>query len=183
MRFEPTTIPGLWAIRLDRYVDDRGSFARLFCRDGFAAHGLEAEFVQESLSVTLRAGTLRGMHYQRQPHAEVKFIRCVRGAIHDVVADLRPDSPTFHQWVGFELSQDSDLALYVPKGCAHGFQTLVDDVEVLYQMSTPYAPVAADGFRYDDSAVGITWPRPVTMIADKDLTWPPLADRGPAAFC
>jgi dTDP-4-dehydrorhamnose 3,5-epimerase len=175
MRFETTTITGLVAIRLERHVDDRGSFARLFCRDDFAAAGLESEFVQESLSVTLRAGTVRGMHYQRTPHEEVKFVRCVRGAIYDVVADLRPDSPSFHHWQAFELSPESDIALYIPKGCAHGFQTLADDVEVLYQMSTPYVPAAADGFRYDDGTIGIEWPRPVGMIAEKDLSWPPLA--------
>jgi dTDP-4-dehydrorhamnose 3,5-epimerase len=175
MRFEATTIPGLLGIRLDRHVDVRGSFARLFCREEFSAHGLESGFVQESLSVTLRAGTLRGMHYQHTPHEEVKFVRCVRGAIYDVVADLRPESPTFHQWQAFELSQEGDLAIYIPKGCAHGFQTLVDDVEVLYQMSTPYVPSAAEGFRYDDSAIGISWLRPIEMIADKDLSWPPLA--------
>jgi dTDP-4-dehydrorhamnose 3,5-epimerase len=177
MRFEATTIPGLFGIRLDRYVDSRGSFARLFCRDEFAARGLASVFVQENLSVTLQAGTLRGMHHQTTPYEEVKFIRCVRGTVHDVVADLRPGSPTFHKWQAFELSQESDLALYIPKGCAHGFQTLVDDVEILYQMTTPYAPDAADGFRYDDTSVDIKWPRPVTMIAEKDLSWPPLVGK------
>ena len=179
MKFEATTIPGVFTVVLDRHVDARGSFARLFCQDDFAAAGLETRFVQQSLSMTSRAGTLRGMHYQRKPHEEVKFVRCVRGAVYDVVADLRPDSPTFRRWQAFELSVHSDLAVYIPKGCAHGFQTLVDDVEILYQMTVPYAAVAADGFRYDDRMIGITWPLPVTMIADKDLTWPRITEDGP----
>jgi dTDP-4-dehydrorhamnose 3,5-epimerase len=174
MRFEPTEIAGLFAVRLTRFADTRGTFARLFCRDTFAAHGLVHSFVQASLSVTHHAGTLRGMHYQRAPHAEVKLVRCVRGTIFDVVADLRPDSPTYLRWQGFELSPESDLALYIPEGCAHGFQTLVDNCEVLYQMSRPYAPSFADGARYDDPALGIAWPRPVTVIAEKDLAWPPI---------
>jgi dTDP-4-dehydrorhamnose 3,5-epimerase len=174
MKFETTTIPGLFAVKLERHVDARGSFARLFCRDDFAASGLETAFVQESLSVTRQAGTIRGMHFQTEPHQEVKFVRCVRGAIYDVVADLRPESLGLHRWQAFELSPESDIALYIPKGCAHGFQTLMDDSEVLYQMSTPYAPAAADGFRYDDCMIGITWPRPLAMIAEKDLAWPPL---------
>jgi dTDP-4-dehydrorhamnose 3,5-epimerase len=176
MRFEPTTISGLFAIRLDRHVDGRGSFARLFCKEEFAAAGLETAFVQESLSVSLMAGTLRGMHFQRTPDEEVKFVRCVRGAIYDVVADLRPNSPTYRHWQAFELWAEGDLAVYIPKGCAHGFQTLVDDVEILYQMTTPYVPAAADGFRYDDSAIGIEWPLPVTTIAEKDLSWAPIQD-------
>lgn len=177
MLFEPTNIAGLVAIRLERRVDERGSFARLFCRDEFAAQGLISSFVQASLSVTERAGTLRGMHFQRAPYAEVKFVRCVRGAIHDVVADLRPDSPSYLHWQAFDLSAHRDLSLYIPAGCAHGFQTLQDDCEVLYQMDVPYQPGFADGFRFDDPALGIDWPLPITVIAEKDLEWPPLASR------
>lgn len=174
MRFEPTDIMGLLAVRLTRFADSRGSFARLFCRDIFAAHGLAHSFVQASLSVTRHAGTLRGLHFQRPPHAEAKLVRCVRGAIFDVVADLRCDSPTYRRWQSFELSPESDVALYIPEGCAHGFQTLVDDCEVLYEMSRPHAPSFADGVRYDDPALGIVWPREVTVIADKDLAWAPI---------
>lgn len=177
MLFEPTNIAGLVAIRLERHVDERGSFARLFCRDEFAAQGLTSSFVQASLSVTERAGTLRGMHFQRAPYAEVKFVRCIRGAIHDVVADLRPDSPSYLHWQAFDLSAHGDLSLYIPAGCAHGFQTLQDDCEVLYQMDVPYQPGFADGFRFDDPALGIDWPLPITVIAEKDLEWPPLASR------
>ncbi len=175
MQFESTAIAGLWVVRLDRYQDARGSFARLFDRDAFAERGLPDHFVQQSLSVTHQAGTLRGMHFQRPPHAEVKFVRCVRGTIFDVIADLRPDSPSYLRWQGFELSPVSDLALCIPQGCAHGFQTLTDDCEVLYQMSTPFAPTHADGVRYDDPALGIVWPRAVGVIAEKDLGWPPIA--------
>ena len=173
MLFETTEIHGLIAVWLQRHEDERGSFARLFCREEFAARGLVTDFVQESLSVTRRAGTVRGMHFQTGAHAEVKFVRCVRGAVFDVVADMRPDSPTYRRWQGFHLSADEDLALYIPKGCAHGFQSLENDSEVLYQMDTPYAPQAAGGFRYDDPVYGIAWPRPVTMVAERDLAWPP----------
>lgn len=175
MRFEPTEIAGLFAVQLERTEDARGSFTRLFCRDTFAAHGLADVFVQASLSVTRRSGTLRGMHFQRQPHAEVKLVRCVRGMVFDVVADLRRDSATYLRWQGFHLMPQSDLALYIPTGCAHGFLTLTDDCELLYQMSIPFAPAFADGVRYDDPALGIVWPRAVALVAEKDLTWPPIA--------
>ena len=174
MRFETTEIAGLLAVRLEPAVDARGSFARLFCRESFAAQGLADVFVQASLSVTRRAGTLRGLHFQRAPHAEVKLVRCVRGAIFDVVADLRPDSPSYLRWQGFDLSPASDVALYIPQGCAHGFLTRTDDCEVLYQMSTPYAPQAADGVRYDDPALAVAWPDKPVLIAEKDLAWPPI---------
>jgi dTDP-4-dehydrorhamnose 3,5-epimerase len=174
MKFATTEIAGLWAVRLEPHEDARGSFARIFCREEFAAHDLVVDFVQASLSVTRLAGTLRGMHYQRPPHAEVKLVRCVRGAIHDVVADLRPASPSYMRWQAFELDQSGDLSLYIPTGCAHGFQTLADDAVVLYQMSAAYAPAYADGFRFDDPALKIAWPRPITSIADKDLAWPRL---------
>jgi dTDP-4-dehydrorhamnose 3,5-epimerase len=174
MRFETTDIAGLLLVRFDRHRDERGSFARTFCREEFAAQGLVTEFVQASSSITQQAGSLRGMHYQRPPHAEVKLVRCVRGAIYDVVADIRPDSSTYMRWQGFHLEADSDSLLYIPKGCAHGFQTLTDNCEVLYQMSTAYAPAFADGFVYNDRTMGITWPREVTVIAEKDLLWAPL---------
>jgi dTDP-4-dehydrorhamnose 3,5-epimerase len=177
MTFEPTTITDLWAIRLERQTDERGSFARLFDRAAFAAHGLATAFVQESVSVTRAAGTLRGLHFQRTPHGEAKFIRCVRGAIQDVIADLRPASPSFLRWQAFRLSPDDDLCLYVPPGCAHGFQTLADDSEVLYHMDAPYRAEAADGVRFDDPALGIAWPLPVSVIAAKDLAWPSLTSR------
>jgi dTDP-4-dehydrorhamnose 3,5-epimerase len=178
MRIEPTKIKGLWAVRLEWHGDMRGTFARLFCRDEFAARGLADVFVQASLSVSYKADTLRGMHFQRAPYTEVKLVSCLRGAIYDVVVDLRPDSPTFRRWQGFDLTQAGELALYIPKGCAHGFQTMTNDCEVLYQMDTPYAPAFANGVRYDNPALGIVWPRPVSVISEKDLGWPPLSARG-----
>ena len=181
MNFDPTDIADLWAVRLQPREDERGAFARLFCREEFAAHGLFTEIAQASLSVTRRAGTLRGLHFQRPPHAEVKFVRCVRGAIHDVVCDLRRASPSYLRWQGFRLEPASDLALCIPPGCGHGFQTLEDDCEVLYQMSVPYAAGHADGVRFDDPALGIVWPREITLMAEKDLCWPLLAER-PAPF-
>ena len=174
MRFETTGIDGLIAVRLERLEDDRGSFARLFCREEFAAAGLKTEFVQQSLSVTRKAGTLRGMHFQRSPHGETKFVLCVHGAIYDVVADLRPNSPSYLHWQSFRLDAHGEASLYIPAGCAHGFQTLQDDCEVLYQMDVPYRPDFADGCRFDDEALGIKWPLPVTVVAKKDLEWPPL---------
>lgn len=174
MIFRPTDIAGAWSLRPERAVDERGSFARLFCRQEFAARDLVAEFVQASTSVTKLAGTIRGMHFQRPPHAEVKLIRCVRGAIYDVIADLRRDSPTYGRWQAFLLTAPDGMSVYAPAGCAHGFQTLENDTEVLYLMDVPFAPDAADGFRYDDPAFGIEWKRPVTLVAEKDLKWTPL---------
>jgi dTDP-4-dehydrorhamnose 3,5-epimerase len=171
MRFEPTGIAGLWLVRLDRSEDARGSFARLFDREEFSAHGLPADFAQCSLSVTRRAGTLRGLHFQRPPHGEVKLVRCVRGAVFDVVADLRQGSPTYRHWRGFHLDSHGDVALCIPQGYAHGFQTLQDDCEMLYQISAPHAPDYADGARFDDPALAIGWPRPVTLVSERDRSW------------
>jgi dTDP-4-dehydrorhamnose 3,5-epimerase len=172
MRFEPTAIAGLWAVRLHRSEDERGSFARLFAAAEFVAHGLPDRFVQCSLSMTHCTGTLRGLHLQRPPHAEHKLVHCVRGAIHDVVVDLRPGSPTCRRWQAFTLADDGDLALCIPPGCAHGFQTLRDDCEVLYHMDAAYSPEHADGVRFDDPALAIDWPLPVTTVSARDRAWP-----------
>jgi dTDP-4-dehydrorhamnose 3,5-epimerase len=172
MIFEPTAIDGLWAVHLQRFADARGSFARLFAADEFAARGLPGAFVQCSLSVTRQAGTVRGMHFQRPPHSEVKLVRCVRGAIHDVIVDLRPASPAYRRWQAFTLAHDNDLAVCIPPGCAHGFQALRDDCEVLYQMDVGYAPDHADGVRFDDPALAIDWPLPIGVVSEKDRAWP-----------
>lgn len=172
MRFEPTEISGLITIVREPATDQRGSFARLFCQDEFAAHGLQTRFVQQSVSLTTNAGTLRGMHFQREPYAETKFVTCIRGAVYDVVADLRPNSPTYRRWQGFRLAADENTSLLIPPGCAHGFQTMRDDCGLLYQMDTLYTPEAASGFRFDDPAFAIAWPMPVHVIAPKDLAWP-----------
>jgi dTDP-4-dehydrorhamnose 3,5-epimerase len=172
MIFRPARLDGVFLVEIDPHRDERGHFARTWCREEFAAHGLDAELAQASLSFNRTSGTLRGLHFQRAPHQETKLVRCTRGAIFDVALDLRPGSPTRGQWQGFELSAANAAALYIPKGCAHGFLTLDPATEVLYLISTPYAPDAADGVRFDDPAFAIDWPTPPTSISDKDRTWP-----------
>jgi dTDP-4-dehydrorhamnose 3,5-epimerase len=172
MRFYPTTLYGAWCIHLEPAHDSRGYFARTFCVDEFAAHKLETNYPQHSISFSAHKGTLRGMHYQCAPHGEVKLLRCVKGVIWDVIIDIRPDSPTYRRWQEFELSGRNGHQLYIPAGFAHGFQTLCDEVEVNYLISVPYAPQSARGIRYDDQAFAIPWPLPVTEISEKDLHWP-----------
>jgi dTDP-4-dehydrorhamnose 3,5-epimerase len=172
MRFERTTLEDAWLINLDPVRDARGFFARTFCVDEFAARGLETGFPQHSISYSARSGTLRGMHFQREPHSEVKLVRCAKGAIWDVIIDIRPTSSTFRRWQKFELSDVNGRQLYIPKGFAHGFQTLSDDVEVNYLISEPYVPESACGLRHDDPSFNIGWPLPVTAISAKDLQWP-----------
>lgn len=172
MRFESTAINGLWRVIIERHKDERGSFGRTFSQDEFAANGLADRFVQASSSRTRAAGTLRGMHLQIPPHGEAKLVRCVRGAIHDVVCDLRVGSRSHLRHQSFRLDQDGDDVLYIPPGCAHGYQTLVDDVEVTYAMSCAFAPEAAVGLRYDEPALAISWPLPIAQISGRDLAWP-----------
>lgn len=160
MLFRETEVAGGYVVDAERMEDERGFFARTFSTDDFAARGLDNRVEQCSTSFNARIGTLRGLHYQAGPHGEAKLVRCTRGAIYDVAVDLRPDSPSYLRWVGLELSADNGRALFVPEGCAHGFQTLVDASEVLYQISTPYVPEAARGVRWDDPAFGIDWPPP-----------------------
>jgi dTDP-4-dehydrorhamnose 3,5-epimerase len=169
VRFAPTGLPGAWVIELDRFEDDRGFFARSFCAREFAARGLLDVFVQCNVSFNRVRGTLRGMHYQAAPHAEVKLVRCTAGAIYDVIVDVRAGSATCGRWFGVELDAGSRRMLYVPAGFAHGFQTLRDDSEVFYQMGAYYEPDAQRGFRHDDATVGIAWPEPVTTISERDL--------------
>lgn len=172
MHIITTALPGVYLVQLQRIEDERGSFARSFCRREFAEHGLDPVVAQCNVSHNRAAGTLRGLHYQLPPAAEAKLVRCTRGAIFDVAVDLRPSSPFFGRWYGAELSAANDTLLYIPKGCGHGFQTLVDDTEVAYQMSEFYAPALAGGVRYDDPAIGIAWPLPVTAISERDRTQP-----------
>lgn len=171
MIFIETELRDAYIIELERREDNRGFFARTWCQQEFADHGLVDRIVQANLSYNRTRGTLRGMHFQRAPHAEAKVIRAVRGAIYDVIIDLRPDSPSYKRWIGVELTADNRRALYVPEGFAHGFQTLADDTDVLYEMSAFYAPLAADGLRYNDPAFGISWPLPVSVISEKDMYW------------
>lgn len=171
MIFTETRITGAYRVEPERYADERGFFARTWCREEFKAHGLTAELAQCSVSYNHRKGTLRGMHYQAAPHAETKLVRCTQGAIYDVVLDLRPDSPTFRQWEAFELSAENRRALYLPEGCAHGFQTLTDGAEVFYQISAEYCPESARGVRWNDPVFAIRWPLPVSIISAKDTTY------------
>lgn len=172
MRFLETPLAGAFLIECDRYADARGFFARLWCRREFEAHGLVTDFPQGNLSVNDKAGTLRGLHYQRAPHAEVKVIRCTRGALYDVIVDLRPNSPTYMRWHAVVLNAEDHRALYIPQGFAHGFQTTVDRTEAQYMVSAYYAPQAEGGLRYDDPALNIRWPLPISVISDKDKSWP-----------
>jgi dTDP-4-dehydrorhamnose 3,5-epimerase len=173
MIFTETELPGAYVIDLEPIEDARGFFARAWCEREFAEHGLETRVAQCNLSSNSHKGTLRGMHFQVAPHDEVKVIRCIRGALYDVIVDLRADSPGFRRWVGVELTQDNRRMLYVPRGFAHGFQTLVDDTETFYMVSDFYTPGAEGGVRWDDPAFGIAWPLgPPTVISDKDASWP-----------
>jgi dTDP-4-dehydrorhamnose 3,5-epimerase len=171
MIFGATQLDGAWLIDIDPREDGRGWFARTWCRQELVTQGLDAEIAQESLSFNRRRGTLRGLHFQQPPHEETKIVRCTHGAIFDVVVDLRPRSPTYLRWQGFALTAENRRAIYVPKGFAHGFQSLADDAEVAYLISTFQAPGAASGCRYDDPAFGIAWPLPVTVISDRDRDW------------
>ena len=181
MIYHPTTLQDAWLIELEPRGDARGVFARTMCRDEFAKHGMATDYVQQNMSISVQAGTLRGLHFQRPPHAEAKLVRCVRGAVHDVIVDLRAGSPTFMRHEAFELTAGNNRQLYVPPGFAHSFQTLTDDTEVSYLVSAAYAPAAEGGLRFSDPLLGITWPRPVTVVSDKDAGWP-LLDGPPALF-
>ena len=167
MKFEGATIPGVWIIDLERREDDRGFFARTFCEREFAQQGLLTRFVQCNMSYNAKRGTLRGMHFQREPKPEVKLVRCVRGSVYDVVIDLRS-----RKWVGVELSADSGRALYIPAGIAHGFQTLEDDTELYYHMGEFYDASLSDGVRWNDPAFGIHWPIPNPILSEKDAAYP-----------
>lgn len=171
MRFTETPLPGAFLVEIEPLEDDRGFFARSFCVREFEAHGLDPYIAQCNVSHNLRRGTLRGMHYQAYPAAEAKLVRCTRGSVYDVIIDLRPESPTYCKWQSFELSVANARALYVPEGFAHGFQTLEDDSDVLYQMSEYYAPECARGVRWDDPAFGVRWPVERPIISEKDRVY------------
>jgi dTDP-4-dehydrorhamnose 3,5-epimerase len=180
MRFTPTRLAGAYIVDVEPHADERGAFARTFCVREFHAHGLDVDVRQCSVSSNRRRGTLRGLHFQRPPAAEAKLVRCVAGAIHDVIVDLRPESPTYLQHVGVELSAANRRALYVPKLFAHGFQTLADETEVFYQISEFYAPETAAGLRFDDPVLDIHWPLQVASLSDKDAAWPLIGTAGAA---
>jgi dTDP-4-dehydrorhamnose 3,5-epimerase len=172
LNFAETRLRGAWLAEPAPIEDARGFFARTFCAHEFSALGLQTNFVQHSLSFSARPGTLRGMHFQRAPHGEVKVVSCISGGIWDVIIDLRADSPTFRQSQGFLLTAKNRRRLYVPEGFAHGFQTLVPMSEVFYLMSAFHEPAAASGVRYDDPCFAIAWPLPIAAISEKDRAWP-----------
>ena len=175
MRFRPTPIEGVALVETDLLADARGQFARLFCAEAFAEAGLHANYPQHSLSVNLCRGTIRGLHFQRPPHEEPKVVRCIAGAVFDVAVDLRAESPTFGRWWGTELDSTAARALVLPPGVGHGFQTLTDAAELLYLIGTPYVASAASGVRWNDPALAITWPLPVSVISERDRALPDLA--------
>lgn len=177
MKFTPTPLAGAYVIALQEIGDDRGFFARSFCAKEFEDQGLVPAVAQMNLSFNHKAGTLRGLHYQLPPATEAKCIRCIQGAIYDVIVDMRPDSPTYLQHFGIELSAANRLALYVPDMFAHAYLTLTDGVEALYSVSEFYTPGVEAGLRYDDPALGIDWPHEIAVVSDKDRSWPLLGQK------
>jgi dTDP-4-dehydrorhamnose 3,5-epimerase len=171
MIFRETKLKGAFVIELERLADGRGFFALSWSADEFARRGLDSDLAECNISMNKQKGTLRGMHYQAPPHGQTKLVRCTMGAIYDVLIDLRSSSPTFKQWVGFELSAINHLMLFIPKGFAHGFQTLEDNSEVFYQMSYPYIHSSGSGVRWNDPAFGIDWPLPVKVINARDNSY------------
>jgi dTDP-4-dehydrorhamnose 3,5-epimerase len=169
--FKETKLKGAFIIEPERVEDERGFFARTFCRNEFEAHGLNPHLVQCSVSFNMKKGTLRGMHYQASPHEETKLVRCTSGAIYDVMLDLRPTSPTFKQWVSVELTGENRRMVYIPEGVAHGFQTLEPDTEVFYQMGEFYHSESSRGVRWNDSSFVIQWPiaQPIVSVRDQEL--------------
>lgn len=177
LALEPTGAAGAWRIRSQCHRDSRGDFARTWSLDEFRAAGISFTPVQANTSSTVQRGTVRGMHFQRAPRAEPKLVRCSRGRIWDAITDLRPTSRTYRQTFGFELEDAGEIAIFVPAGFAHGYQTLTDSVQVEYLMGERYTPELADGFRYDDPEAAIPWPLAATLVSECDLSWPPLGSR------
>ena len=182
MIITPTTLQDAWIIDLEKRGDARGFFARTMCQKEFAAHGMVTTFVQQNTSFSADKGTLRGLHFQRGDASEAKLVRCTQGAIVDIIVDLRAGSPSYMRHEAFELTATNHRELYVPPGFAHSFQTLTENVEVSYLVSSPYTPAAEWGLRYCDPRLGISWPLPVTGISDKDAAWPLLEADTPAFF-
>ena len=174
MKFLPTPLAGAYLIELERLDDERGFFARSFCQNEFKVHGLDPVVAQCNVSFNRKRGTLRGLHYQAEPHAKAKLVRCTRGAVWDVIVDVRQGSPTARSWHAVELTAENYRALYIPAGFAHGFQTLEDDTEVLYQMSEYYHAESARGILWDDPALQINWPLSNPTVSERDRSYPPL---------
>lgn len=180
MIFRETKLAGVFVIDAEPIADERGAFARTFCAHEFAAHGLETAIAQCSASFNAKKGTLRGLHFQAPPHSEAKLVRVTAGAIYDVAVDLRAGSPTYGQWAAAELTAENRRMLYIPKGCAHGFQSLTDASELFYQIAEFYEPASARGLRWDDDDLAITWPdRDAPILSERDRTFPRLRDLTP----
>jgi dTDP-4-dehydrorhamnose 3,5-epimerase len=177
MIFADTGIPGAYILEPKRIEDERGFFARLLCRNEMSALKLNSEMAQSNIGFSARRGTLRGLHYQERPYEEVKILRCTRGSIYDVVVDLRPESKTWKKWFGMELNEDNRKMLYVPPGCAQGYLTLDDNVEIYYNTSHFYQPAYAKGIRFDDPEFGIIWPIAISIISGQDRQWPDYSSR------
>ena len=178
MIFEPATIAGSFVVSMQAYEDERGWFARAWCEEEFRAHGITARPVQTNASFSAHRGTIRGLHWQEETHPEAKFLRCIAGAVYDVAVDVRPDSPSFGAWQGIELVAGDRRQVYVPEGCAHGYQALVDGCEVSYNVSHAYAPQAERGLRWNDPAFSISWPVSDVIVSDKDAAWPDFEREG-----
>jgi dTDP-4-dehydrorhamnose 3,5-epimerase len=170
--FVPTSLPGVVVLEPELQKDERGFFARTWCEHEFAEHDMPCRWVQHNVSFNRRRGTLRGLHYQAAPCEETKLVQCTRGAIYDVVVDIRPASPSYGRWLSFELTAENHRMLYIGPGFAHGFQTLCDQTEVQYHMSAPYATESARGLRWNDPSLSIEWPEPPTCISPRDVSWP-----------
>jgi dTDP-4-dehydrorhamnose 3,5-epimerase len=176
MQFSKTKLDGAYVIELERREDPRGFFARAFCQKEFAAHGLKPLIAQANVAYNFKKGTLRGMHFQFPPSAETKYVRCTRGAVLDVIVDLRPESPTYLRHVAVELSAETGRGIYIPERFAHGYQALADDTETTYMVGEFYSPQDEGGLAHDDPRLGIRWPLPVSEISPKDAAWPPLSE-------
>ena len=172
MKFEQTDISGLVIVDIESIGDERGSFSRTICKREFEYHGLECNFLQQNLSQNLKKYTWRGLHLQKSPHAEIKLVRCIKGSLLDVAVDVRPDSTTYCKWFGVELNEENHRALYVPRGFLHGFLTLTDNTNAIYDVSAVYNPGFEEGVRYDDAAFQINLPHEPAVISEKDLNWP-----------
>jgi dTDP-4-dehydrorhamnose 3,5-epimerase len=180
MLFHETGLVGAYLIEPQPHQDDRGFFGRIWCRDELAERGLDTSIVQTNVGFSHRAGTLRGLHFQRPPQAEVKVVRCTRGSVYDVIVDLRTDSPTYRRWYGVELNDRNYRMIYVPQGFAQGYLTLLDESEIYYHASQRYDPPSASGVRFDDPAFGIVWPTAIRSVSDQDRAWPDYGTREPA---
>ncbi len=171
MIFKETQFESVYIVELEKHADSRGFFARTWCRNEFEARGLNTQLLQSNIAFSKSRGTLRGLHYQEKPYAEVKLIRCLRGSVYDVIVDLRPESETYKHWLATELTGDDYKMIYVPEGFAHGYQTLEDNTEIFYQVSQMYTPEFERGIRFNDPAFMIQWPDDIRIISDKDLNW------------